>query len=123
MKKIIIFDTTLRDGEQSAGVSLNIHEKLQIAHQLARLGVDVIEAGFPVASQGDFDAVRAVAEEVRGVTVAGLARPSSRLINHASTSFLPPPRFTASTSSKRLKKRYSVRPRSLSPWPGALSQT
>lgn len=73
-ERLYIFDTTLRDGEQSPGVSLNIHEKLQIARQLARLGVDVIEAGFPIASEGDFQAVQAVAREVRGVTVAGLAR-------------------------------------------------
>ena len=61
---IIIFDTTLRDGEQSPGATLNIDEKLEIAHQLARLGVDVIEAGFPIASPGDFEAVRRVAREV-----------------------------------------------------------
>lgn len=73
-ERVYIFDTTLRDGEQSPGVSLNIREKLQIAHQLTRLKVDVIEAGFPFASVGDFRAVQAVAREVRGVTVAGLAR-------------------------------------------------
>ncbi len=72
--RVYIFDTTLRDGEQSPGVSLNVEEKVQIARQLARLGVDVIEAGFPVASPGDFRAVQAVAREVRGVVVAGLAR-------------------------------------------------
>ncbi|HHT9132412.1 MAG TPA: 2-isopropylmalate synthase, partial [Candidatus Tripitaka californicus] len=65
MTKVIVFDTTLRYGEQSAGVSLNIHEKLQIAHQLARLGVDVIAAGFAVGAQGDVDAVKAVAKAVR----------------------------------------------------------
>jgi len=72
--RIYIFDTTLRDGEQSPGVSLNAEEKLQIARQLARMGVDVIEAGFPVSSPGDFRAVQAIAREVRGVTIAGLAR-------------------------------------------------
>jgi 2-isopropylmalate synthase len=72
--RVRIFDTTLRDGEQSAGVSLNPAEKLQIAHALARLRVDVIEAGFPVASPGDFDAVRAIAREVRGSAIAALAR-------------------------------------------------
>ncbi len=72
--RVYIFDTTLRDGEQSPGVSLNAEEKLQIARQLVRLGVDVIEAGFPVSSPGDFRAVQAIAREVRGVTVAGLAR-------------------------------------------------
>ena len=69
-----IFDTTLRDGEQAAGVSLSREEKLQIARQLAALRVDVIEAGFPAASPGDLDAVAAIAAEVRTSTVAGLAR-------------------------------------------------
>ena len=72
--RVRIFDTTLRDGEQAAGGNLNVTEKLQIAHQLARLGVDVIEAGFPAASPGDFECVRTIAEEVRGPVVAGLAR-------------------------------------------------
>jgi 2-isopropylmalate synthase len=72
--RVVIFDTTLRDGEQSPGISLNTTEKLEIAHQLARLGVDVIEAGFPIASPGDFEAVRAIAREVRGPVIAGLAR-------------------------------------------------
>ena len=64
--RVIIFDTTLRDGEQSPGISLNAAEKLEIAQQLARLGVDVIEAGFPIASPGDFQAVQAIAREVHG---------------------------------------------------------
>src|SRR4051795_11199851 len=72
--RVLIFDTTLRDGEQSPGISLNVAEKLEIAHQLARLGVDVIEAGFPIASPGDFEAVQAIAREVEGPIVAGLAR-------------------------------------------------
>lgn len=73
-KRIYIFDTTLRDGEQSPGVNLNIEEKLAIAQQLARLGVDVIEAGFPIASEGDFNAVARIAREVEGPVIAGLAR-------------------------------------------------
>src|SRR5919201_66931 len=73
-EKVIIFDTTLRDGEQSPGATLNLEEKLEIAHQLARLGVDVIEAGFPVASPGDFEAVRQIAREVRTASICGLAR-------------------------------------------------
>src|SRR6185503_10533095 len=72
--RVLIFDTTLRDGEQSPGISLNKQEKLEIAHQLARLGVDVIEAGFPIASPGDFEAVEAIAREVQGPVIAGLAR-------------------------------------------------
>ena len=74
MEPITIFDTTLRDGEQSPGCSMNLREKLSLARQLERLGVDVIEAGFPIASDGDFEAVQAVAREVRGPRVAGLAR-------------------------------------------------
>ncbi|MCR4441543.1 MAG: 2-isopropylmalate synthase [Peptococcaceae bacterium] len=73
-KRVFIFDTTLRDGEQSPGVSLNIDEKLAIAYQLARLGVDVIEAGFPITSTGDFEAVSRIAKEVEGPVIAGLAR-------------------------------------------------
>src|SRR4051794_13641656 len=69
-----IFDTTLRDGEQSPGISLNKQEKVEIAHQLARLGVDVIEAGFPITSPGDFEAVQAIAREVQGPVICGLAR-------------------------------------------------
>jgi 2-isopropylmalate synthase len=72
--RVLIFDTTLRDGEQSPGISLNATEKLEIAQQLARLGVDIIEAGFPIASPGDFEAVRLIAREVRGPVIAGLAR-------------------------------------------------
>lgn len=74
MRKINIFDTTLRDGEQSAGVNLNLHEKLEIARQLERLGVDIIEAGFPAASKGDFQAVQAIAQTVRDCSVTGLSR-------------------------------------------------
>ncbi len=72
--RVYFFDTTLRDGEQAAGVNLNAAEKLQIAKQLAKLKVDVIEGGFPAASPGDFNCVKSIAREVRGVTVAGLAR-------------------------------------------------
>ncbi|TYO94457.1 2-isopropylmalate synthase [Desulfallas thermosapovorans] len=81
--RVYIFDTTLRDGEQSPGVSLNVSEKLEIAKQLARLGVDIIEAGFPITSPGDFEAVKAIAREVRGVTVAGLARTNFADIDRA----------------------------------------
>src|SRR5690348_8687844 len=78
--RVLIFDTTLRDGEQSPGISLNTQEKLEIAHQLARLGVDVIEAGFPITSPGDFEAVQAISREVTEggpygpPVIAGLAR-------------------------------------------------
>ena len=76
--RIIIFDTTLRDGEQSPGFSMNIEEKLRMAHALAELGVDVIEAGFPVASPGDFESVERIAREIRGPVIAGLARTGGR---------------------------------------------
>jgi len=74
MHKVDIFDTTLRDGEQSPGCSLNAAEKLEIAHQLARTGVDVIEAGFAASSPGDFAAIKAIAEQVHGPVIAALAR-------------------------------------------------
>jgi 2-isopropylmalate synthase len=83
MDKVIILDTTLRDGEQAAGSSLNSLEKLEIARQLERMGVDVIEAGFPISSPGDFEAVRLIAREVRGSTICGLARANAADIDRA----------------------------------------
>lgn len=82
-RKIFIFDTTLRDGEQSAGINLNTAEKLEVARQLAKLRVDVIEAGFPISSRGDFEAVRAIAQEVKGPVIAGLARANYADIDRA----------------------------------------
>jgi 2-isopropylmalate synthase len=84
--RVRIFDTTLRDGEQSPGISLNTHEKLEIAHQLARLGVDVIEAGFPIASPGDFEAVEAIARvefDADPPVIAGLARAQAADVERA----------------------------------------
>jgi 2-isopropylmalate synthase len=81
--RVLIFDTTLRDGEQSPGISLNKQEKLEIAHQLARFGVDIIEAGFPITSPGDFEAVQAIAREVEGPVICGLARTSKHDIEAA----------------------------------------
>lgn len=80
-RKIDIFDTTLRDGEQTPGVSLNIQEKLKIARQLTKLKVDVIEAGFPIASKGDFAAVKALAKNIKGPTIVGLARANTEDID------------------------------------------
>src|SRR5579864_6892087 len=74
MDKVHIFDTTLRDGEQSPGFSMNREEKLQLARQIEELGVDVLEAGFPIASPGDLEAVRAVSTELKHCRVAALAR-------------------------------------------------
>jgi 2-isopropylmalate synthase len=81
--QIKIFDTTLRDGEQTPGVNLNVYEKVEIAKQLERLGVDIIEAGFAIASPGDFDAVSEVARVVREVKVASLARALEKDIDRA----------------------------------------
>ncbi len=82
-KKILIFDTTLRDGEQSPGNSMNIEEKLRVAKQLEKLNVDVIEAGFPAASDGDFEAVKRIAQTIKGPQIAGLCRSSDADIDRA----------------------------------------
>jgi 2-isopropylmalate synthase len=81
--RVLVFDTTLRDGEQSPGISLNTQEKLEIAQQLARLGVDVIEAGFPITSPGDFEAVQTIARQVDGPIICGLARTAAGDIDRA----------------------------------------
>jgi 2-isopropylmalate synthase len=81
--RVVIFDTTLRDGEQSPGASMNLEAKLTMARALAELGVDVLEAGFPIASNGDFEAVREVARQIEGPTIAGLARASRLDIERA----------------------------------------
>ena len=81
--RVRIFDTTLRDGEQSPGASMNLGEKLDVARALAALGVDIIEAGFPIASVGDFEAVRAIAGEITGSIVCGLARCNDKDIDRA----------------------------------------
>ncbi len=81
--RVLIFDTTLRDGEQAPGCSMNLEEKLVLARQLAKLGVDVIEAGFPIASTGDFEAVSRVASEIKGPAICGLARTSDDDIDRA----------------------------------------
>ena len=83
MERVIIFDTTLRDGEQAPGATLNLDEKLQIAHQLEKLGVDVIEAGFPIASHGDFESVRLIAQEVREPIICALAHANPDAVDRA----------------------------------------
>lgn len=87
--RLYIFDTTLRDGEQSPGCSMNLEEKMRVAHALANLGVDVIEAGFPIASPGDFEAVHRIATEVRGPVIAGLARAAQKDIERAGEAIRP----------------------------------
>ncbi|MBI3309568.1 MAG: 2-isopropylmalate synthase [Candidatus Melainabacteria bacterium] len=88
-EKVFIFDTTLRDGEQSPGATMNIKEKLEVARQLAKLGVDIIEAGFPFSSPGDFEAVRLIAKEVEGQTICGLARAKKDDIEKAAEALEP----------------------------------
>ena len=87
--KVIIFDTTLRDGEQSPGASMNLDEKLRIAEALEAMGVDVIEAGFPIASNGDFEAVNEVAKLVKNSAVCGLARSGRADIERAAEALKP----------------------------------
>ncbi|MCS7215304.1 MAG: 2-isopropylmalate synthase [Thermodesulfovibrio sp.] len=89
MRKIKIFDTTLRDGEQSPGASMNVEEKIQVAKQLKKLGVDIIEAGFPIASPGDFEAVNRISKEVKNIVVAGLCRTRDEDIERAAEALKP----------------------------------
>src|SRR5436190_9616469 len=87
--RILIFDTTLRDGEQCPGASMNLREKLEVARQLARLKVDIIEAGFPVISTGDFQAVQTIAREIKGPIITGLARCVAKDIDAAGAAVKP----------------------------------
>ena len=87
--RVLIFDTTMRDGEQSPGASMNRDEKIRIAKALEEMGVDIIEAGFPIASQGDFEAVQAVAREITESTVCGLSRASKADIDRAGEALKP----------------------------------
>ncbi len=109
--RVIIFDTTLRDGEQSPGFSMNMEEKLLFAEQLVRLGVDVIEAGFPVISQGDFDSVQRIAKKARGVQVAGLARAREKDIEAAAKALevADKPRIHTFISSSDIHIEYQFR--------------
>ncbi|OYP30363.1 2-isopropylmalate synthase [Rhodopirellula sp. MGV] len=88
-RHIRIFDTTLRDGEQSPGASMNLNEKLEVAHQLADLGVDIIEAGFPIASPGDFESVKQIAQAIKTSTICGLARCNEKDIMRAADAIAP----------------------------------
>ncbi len=114
MANITIFDTTLRDGEQSPGFSMNIEEKLQMAHQLAALNVDVIEAGFPVTSEGDFAAVNLIAKKVRGPVICGLARMVEKDITAAGMALKPAKRrrihVFISTSGIHMKHKLKKTP-------------
>src|SRR3954452_2722517 len=87
--RVIIFDTTMRDGEQSPGASMSLEEKLELAKILEEMGVDVIEAGFPIASNGDFEAVRRIAEIVTESTICGLARATAKDIERCAEAIRP----------------------------------
>lgn len=106
-----IFDTTLRDGEQSPGNTMNIQEKLRVARQLEMLGVDIIEAGFPIASQGDFDAVRQIAETVKESEIAGLARANDKDIDRAwdAVKAAAKPRIHTFISTSEIHLKYQLR--------------
>lgn len=110
-EKVFIFDTTLRDGEQSPGCSMNPDEKLHLARQLEKLGVDIIEAGFPVASEGDFASVRQIAREIKGAQVAGLARASLKDIDRAWDAIREAanPRIHTFISSSDIHLKYQLR--------------
>ena len=109
--RVIIFDTTLRDGEQSPGFSMNLDEKIRMAEALAALGVDVIEAGFPVASQGDFESVQRIAQTVKGPVIAGLARSAPGDITRAGEAIRQAERKRIHTfiSTSPLHMKYKLR--------------
>ena len=109
--RVRIFDTTLRDGEQSPGCSMNLQEKLRMARQLDRLGVDIIEAGFPIASDGDFEAVQAIAEEIRRPVIAGLARATKMDIERAwnAVQMASKPRIHVFLATSDIHLRYKLK--------------
>jgi 2-isopropylmalate synthase len=111
MERIIIFDTTLRDGEQAPGASLNQREKLEIAQALSDLGVDVIEAGFPISSKGDFEAVRAVAKSIKGPSICGLARAIKKDIDAAYLAIKPAacPRIHVFLATSKIHMKYKLK--------------
>ena len=111
MSRVYIFDTTLRDGEQTPGISLNVEEKLEIARQLARLQVDVIEAGFPVASPGDFAATAAIAAEIQGPVIAALARAIEKDIERAAAALrqAPKPLIHTFVATSPIHMEYKLR--------------
>ncbi|CAA7619496.1 2-isopropylmalate synthase [Candidatus Terasakiella magnetica] len=112
--RVIIFDTTLRDGEQSPGASMNLEEKVRIAQALEEMGVDVIEAGFPIASNGDFEAVEAVAKVIKNATICGLARATKGDIERCAQAIKPAPRGRIhtflSTSPLHMKYKLQMEP-------------
>src|SRR4051794_9583292 len=110
-ERLVIFDTTLRDGEQSPGASMNLAEKLEIAHALKDLGVDVIEAGFPIASPGDFEAVQAIGRQVEGPVICGLARCNAEDIDRAWEALqdAPRPRIHVFLATSAIHREFKLR--------------
>lgn len=112
--KLIIFDTTLRDGEQSPGASMTKEEKIRIAKQLERLKVDVIEAGFAASSNGDFEAIRAIAQSVKDSRICSLARANDRDISRAAEALKPAGQFRIhtfiATSALHMEKKLRMTP-------------
>jgi 2-isopropylmalate synthase len=110
-ERVVIFDTTLRDGEQSPGCSMNLEEKIQVAAVLEQMGVDVIEAGFPIASRGDFEAVSEIARRVKESTVAGLARATAKDIDRAweAVQHAARPRIHTFISTSPLHMKYKLK--------------
>jgi 2-isopropylmalate synthase len=110
-RKIRIFDTTLRDGEQSPGASMNLNEKMEIAQALVDLGVDVIEAGFPIASPGDFEAVRQIAQNIRGPVICGLARCNEADIDRAweALKFAEAPRIHVFLATSAIHREFKLK--------------
>jgi 2-isopropylmalate synthase len=110
-QQIYIFDTTLRDGEQSPGVSLNVHEKLEIARQLENLGVDAIEAGFPISSKGDFEGVKAIAQNIRRPVITALARAVVQDIDRAweAVQYAARPRIHTFIATSDIHMKYKLR--------------
>jgi 2-isopropylmalate synthase len=109
--RLFIFDTTLRDGEQSPGASMNLAEKVQVAHALRDLGVDIIEAGFPIASPGDFEAVEAIARQVEGPVIAGLARCNAEDIDRAAKALrdCPRPRIHVFLATSAIHREFKLK--------------
>ena len=111
MDKLIIFDTTLRDGEQAPGATLNKLEKIEIAKHLVRLGVDIIEAGFPISSEGDFDSVKLIASQIKGATICGLARAIKADIDAAYKATKPSsdPRIHIFLATSKIHMKYKLK--------------
>ena len=111
MEKIIIFDTTLRDGEQAPGASLNQKEKLEVAQALADLGVNIIEAGFPISSKGDFEAVKAVAKSIKGPVICGLSRAINKDIDAAyqAIKYSKRPRIHVFLATSKIHMKYKLK--------------